>query len=49
VIAGTVAGGCGGLDHDGLTWSCFLGQEAVDRGIIDKDLLGQPAPFPGRG
>jgi len=49
VIAGTVAGGCVGLDKDGMTWNCFLGQDAVDHGIIDKGLLGQPAPFPGRG
>jgi hypothetical protein len=49
VIAGSVSGGCIGLDHHGITWNCFLGQEAVDRKIIDKGLLGQPAPFPGRG
>jgi hypothetical protein len=49
VIAGKVAGGCVGLDHDGMTWNCFLGQDAVDRGIIDKGFLGQPAPYPGRG
>jgi hypothetical protein len=49
VIAGTVAGGCVGLDRDGTTWNCFLGQDAVDHGIIDKGLLGQPAPAPGRG
>jgi hypothetical protein len=49
VIAGKVAGGCVGLDPDGLAWSCFLGQDAVDRNIIDKGFLGQPAPFPGRG
>jgi hypothetical protein len=49
VIAGTVAGGCVGLDRDGMTWNCFLGQGAVDHGIIDKALLGQPAPVPGRG
>jgi hypothetical protein len=49
VIDGIVAGGCVGLDHAGMTWSCFIGQEAVDRNIIGKDLLGQPAPFPGRG
>ena len=49
VIAGKIAGGCVGLDHDGMTWKCFLGQDAVDQGIIDKGFLGQPAPFPGRG
>ncbi len=49
VIGGAVAGGCVGLGHDGMTWNCFVGLEAVDRGIIGKDLLGQPAPVPGRG
>jgi hypothetical protein len=49
VIAGKVAGGCVGLERDGMTWNCFLGRDAVDRGIVDKDFLGQPAPFPGRG
>ena len=48
-IAGSVAGGCVGLDRDGMTWNCFLGQDAVDREILDKGLLGQPMPFPGRG
>jgi hypothetical protein len=49
VIVGAVAGGCIGLDRDGMTWNCFLGQDAVDQRIIDKGLLGQPAPVPGRG
>jgi hypothetical protein len=49
VIAGRVAGGCIGLDRDGMTWNCYLGQEAVDRQTIGKDFLGQLAPAPGRG
>jgi hypothetical protein len=49
VIAGKIAGGCVGLDHAGMTWNCFLGQDAVDQRIIDKGFLGQPAPVPGRG
>src|SRR5688572_23285207 len=49
VIAGSVAGGCVGLARDGMTWNCFLGQDAVDQRIVDKGLLGQPARFPGRG
>jgi hypothetical protein len=49
VIAGKIAGGCVGLDHAGMTWNCFLGQDAIDQGIIDKGFLGQPAPVPGRG
>jgi hypothetical protein len=48
-IAGVVAGGCIGLDHAGMTWNCFIGQDAVDQGIISKEFLGQPAPVPGRG
>ena len=49
VIAGKIAGGCVGLDHAGMTWNCFLAQDAIDQGIIDKGFLGQPAPVPGRG
>jgi hypothetical protein len=49
VIAGRVAGGCVGLDQGGMTWNCFIGQEAVDRRIIGKNLLGELAPFPARG
>jgi hypothetical protein len=49
VIAGFVAGGCIGLDHAGMTWNCFIGQDAVDQGIIGKEFLGQPGPVPGRG
>jgi hypothetical protein len=49
VIGGRVAGGCLGLDRGGMTWECYIGQSAVDRAIIGKDFLGQPAPYPGRG
>jgi hypothetical protein len=49
VIGGRVAGGCLGLDRDGMSWDCYVGQDAVDRAIIGRDLLGQPAPYPGRG
>ena len=49
VIGGRVAGGCLGLDRGGMTWECYIGQDAVDRAIIGRDLLGQPAPYPGRG
>jgi len=49
VIGGRVAGGCLGLDRGGMTWQCYVGQSAVDHAIIGKDLLGQPAPYPGRG
>jgi hypothetical protein len=48
-IGGRVAGGCLGLDRGGMSWQCYIGQSAVDQAIIGKDLLGQPAPYPGRG
>ena len=48
-IGGRVAGGCLGLDRGGMTWDCYIGQDAVDRAIIGRDLLGQPAPYPTRG
>jgi len=41
--------GCIGLDHAGMTWNCFIGEDALDQGIISKEFLGQPAPVPGRG
>ena len=49
VIGGRVAGGCLGLDRSGMNWECYIGQDAVDHAIIGQDLLGQPAPYPGRG
>jgi hypothetical protein len=48
-IGGRVAGGCLGLDRGGVSWDCYIGQDAVDHAIIGQDLLGQPAPYPGRG
>ena len=48
-IGGRVAGGCLGLDRGGMSWQCYIGQDAVDQAIIGKDLLGQPAPYPTRG
>ena len=44
-----MAGGCLGLDPSGMTWDCYIGQDAVDRAIIGQNLLGQPAPYPTRG
>ena len=48
-IDGTIAGGCIGQDSAGMTWSCYLGHEAVTRDILVEDLLGQPQTAPGRG
>ena len=44
-----IAGGCRGRSADGLQWTCYLGQRAVDEGILAADLLGQHEPSPGRG
>ncbi len=44
-----VAGGCIGRSHDGLTWDCYVGLEAVRQGILTEDFLGQPMTEPGRG
>ena len=48
VVDGKVAGGCIGTDVPGLSWVCYVGQDAVDHEIISKDFLGEPAG-PGRG
>jgi hypothetical protein len=44
-----VNGGCRGLTSDGMTWQCYLGEEAVRRQIVSQDFLGAYAPAPGRG
>ncbi len=44
-----VNGGCVGLTADGLEWECYLGQAAVDHGIVGQGFLGQYAPGPGHG
>jgi hypothetical protein len=48
VVDGKVAGGCIGRDAAGLTWDCYIGQDAVDHEIVSQDFLGEPAG-PGRG
>lgn len=48
VVDGKVAGGCIGQDAAGLTWDCYVGQDAVDQEIVTQDFLGEPAG-PGRG
>jgi hypothetical protein len=48
VVDGKVAGGCIGQDAAGLTWDCYVGQDAVDQEIVTQDFLGGPAG-PGRG
>ena len=48
VADGLVAGGCIGQDAAGMTWDCYVGQDAVDMEIISQDFLGEPAG-PGVG
>lgn len=48
-IDGIAAGGCIGLDAAGMTWDCYIGQDAVDHEIISQDFLGEPVLGPGRG
>ena len=48
-IDGVAAGGCIGLDVAGMTWDCYIGQDAVDHEIISQDFLGEPVLGPGRG
>ena len=45
----TVAGGCVGTSSDGLHWECYIGDAAVEHGILAKSLLGQPVLAPGVG
>jgi hypothetical protein len=44
-----VNGGCRSLQPDGLVWECYIGQAAVDHGIVSQGFLGQYAPEPGHG
>jgi hypothetical protein len=44
-----IDGGCVSISADGRTWNCYLGQGAVDHGIIGADLLGQYLPEPASG
>ncbi len=48
VVHGVVAGGCIGQDTAGMTWDCYIGQDAVDHEIVTQDFLGEPAG-PGAG
>ena len=49
VVADKVAGGCIGRDHDGMSWDCWIGLDAVEHGIITKDYLGEPVLGPSQG
>jgi hypothetical protein len=44
-----VDGGCVATSADGREWRCYLGQEAVTRGIIGAGYLGTYLPEPPTG
>ena len=44
-----IDGGCIGASDDGRVWDCYLGELAVERGILVPELLGQYQPGPGHG
>jgi hypothetical protein len=44
-----VNGGCRSLTSDGLSWECYLGEEAVRQQIVSESFLGEYAPAPGHG
>ena len=44
-----IAGGCRGITADGLQWTCYAGERAVEEGIIGPDFLGELSQGPGRG
>ena len=44
-----INGGCRGVDAEGLHWTCFVGQRAVDEGLLSQDLLGQLSLTPSHG
>jgi hypothetical protein len=46
---GDVDGGCVSTTPDGRAWDCYLGEEAVQRGIIGAALLGMASPGPSAG
>ena len=42
-----VSGGCRGQDDAGTVWLCYVGQRAVDEGLIAQDFLGTKQLAPG--
>lgn len=47
--AKNIAGGCRGTSADGLQWTCYVGDLAVEQQILSADLLGQYSPGPSHG
>ena len=44
-----VDGACVSLTADGRSWDCYLGEEAVARGLLRTELLGRYWPGPPTG
>jgi len=44
-----IDGGCVGASDDGRTWDCYLGELAVEHGILDQGLLGVEQEGPAHG
>jgi hypothetical protein len=44
-----VDGGCVATSADGREWHCYLGEEAVAKGIVDRSFLGTYLPEPPTG
>ena len=42
-----VNGGCRSLDRAGMTWQCYIGEAAVEEGIISQQFLGDRGPGVG--
>jgi hypothetical protein len=42
-----ISGGCRSQDHEGIRWTCYVGQRAVDEGLIGQDFLGYHQPVAG--
>jgi len=47
--ARNVDGACVSVSSDGRRWNCFLGQEAITRGLLAPQLLGTNQPEPPTG
>ncbi len=44
-----VNGGCVAVSADGRSWDCYIGQPAVERGIVDQSYLGTTRTQAGHG
>jgi hypothetical protein len=44
-----INGGCRGQDAEGLRWTCYVGDRAVEEGILVAELLGQQLSGPSHG